>query len=57
MNKSQLSKIKAANKVLYSEGKLDAIAEFFTTDYVAHITNEDLPLGHDGIRQVLDTVS
>lgn len=53
MNKSQSSKIKAANTALYAEGKLDAVAEFFTTDYIAHVTNKDLPLGHDGIQQVL----
>ena len=53
MNTAQSSKIKAANTALYAEGKLDVIAEFFTTDYIAHVTNKDLPLGHDGIQQVL----
>lgn len=53
MSKSQTSTIKAANLALYAEGNLDTIGEFFTTDYIAHVTSEDLLLGHHGIRQVL----
>ena len=38
---------------LLADGNLDIIGEFFTRDYVAHVTDEDLALGHDGIRRFL----
>ncbi len=53
MNRSLASKIKAANAALIGDGNLDAIGEFFTPDYVAHVTGEDMALGHDGVRKVL----
>lgn len=53
MAKSLASKIHSANTALITNGNLDAIGEFFAPDYVAHITDEDLALGHDGIRKVL----
>ena len=53
MNRSLVSKIKAANSALIADGNLDAVGQFFTPDYVAHVTKEDLALGHDGIRRVL----
>lgn len=36
-----------------ANGNLDAIAEFFTPDYVAHLTDEDLTGGHAAIRRVV----
>lgn len=36
-----------------ASGNLDAIAEFFTPDYVAHLTDEDLTGGHAAIRRVV----
>jgi hypothetical protein len=34
MNRSHAAKIQAANSVLISDGKLDAVSEFFTPDFV-----------------------
>jgi hypothetical protein len=42
MKQSLASKIQAANSVLMANGNLDAIGEFFTSDYVAHLTDEDM---------------
>ena len=53
MNQSLASKIKAANSALIADGNLEAVAEFFTPDYLAHVTEEDMALGHNGIRRVL----
>lgn len=52
MNRSLASKIKAANAALIADGNLDAIAEFFAPDYVAHLTDEDLTGGHAALRKV-----
>jgi steroid delta-isomerase-like uncharacterized protein len=49
---SLASKIQAANSVLIANGNLDAIGEFFTPDYVAHGTDQDMR-GHDAIRRFL----
>lgn len=53
MSRTLASKIKAANSALISDGDLDSIGEFFAPDYVAHVTDEDMALGHRGIRRVL----
>ena len=42
MTQSLASKIDAANRVLIAEGKVDAVDEFFTADYVAHGTNHKI---------------
>ena len=42
MNQSLASKIDAANRVLIAEGKVDAVDEFFTADYVAHGTDHKI---------------
>ena len=47
------AKIKAANAALLVDGNLDAVGEFFTPDYIAHVTGEDMALGHSGIQKVL----
>ncbi len=54
MNQSPASKIQAANAALLANGNLAAIGEFFTTDYVAHLTDQDMARGHDAIRKILD---
>jgi hypothetical protein len=48
MNRSLAAKIKAANLALIIHENLDAVGEFFTRDYVAHVTAEEMALGHDG---------
>lgn len=55
MNQKLLSQIQAANTALYVEGNFDAIAEFFTPNYIAHFTDHDLPLGHDRIAKAIDS--
>jgi steroid delta-isomerase-like uncharacterized protein len=54
MDRSLASKIQAANSALIANGNLDAIAEFFTPDYVAHLTDQNMAGGHDAIRKILD---
>ena len=53
MSRSLASKIEAANSALMANGHVDAIGEFFTPDYVAHLTDQDMTGGHDAIRKVL----
>lgn len=52
MGRSLASKIQAANTALIVDGNLDVVGKFFTPDYVAHVTDQDMALGHDGIRRV-----
>jgi steroid delta-isomerase-like uncharacterized protein len=47
------SKIQSANTTLLADGDLEAVGEFFTPDYVAHLTDQDMTGGHDMIRRVL----
>jgi hypothetical protein len=54
MDRSLASKIQAANSALIANGNMDAVGEFFTPDYVAHLTDQDMTGGHDAIRRVLD---
>ena len=54
MDRSLKSKIEAANSTLIANGNLNAIGEFFTPDYVIHLTDEDMTGGHDAIRKILD---
>lgn len=53
MARSHVSTLEAANAELMARGRLEAIAEFFTPDYVAHLTDQDMTGGHDAIRRVL----
>ena len=53
MNRALGTKIRAANSALIAEGNLYAVAEFFTPDYVAHLTNQNMKGGHDAIRKVV----
>lgn len=46
-------KIRAANDALLTNGQLDAVGKYFASDYVAHLTDQDLTGGHDAIRTVL----
>ena len=47
------ARIKAANSALIVNGNLEAVGEFFTSDYVAHVTDRDMEGGHDTIRRFL----
>lgn len=53
MSHSMVSTIEAANSALFVSGKVDAISEFFQSDYVAHLTDQDMTGGHDAIRKVI----
>ena len=53
MSHSLSSIIKAANSALIVEGKIDSIGDFFAPGYLAHVTGEDLKLGHEGIRKFI----
>jgi steroid delta-isomerase-like uncharacterized protein len=50
MSRSLASKIEAANSALLANGSVDAVGEFFTTDYVAHSTDKGMA-GHGAIRR------
>jgi len=52
--KSLSSKIKAANLTLIEKGEHDAIREFFSPDYVAHLTGKDAAGGHKLVRAMLE---
>lgn len=47
-------RIQAANTALIGSSDLQAIPTFFTPDYVAHVTDDDMVLGHEGVRKVLE---
>ena len=53
MDPSLASRIQAANSALIANGNLDAVGEFFTPDYVVHLTDQDLAGGHGAIRSFL----
>ncbi|MFT5144406.1 MAG: putative ester cyclase [Rhodothermales bacterium] len=53
MGQSPANKIQAAHTVLFANGNLDAIGEFFAADYVAHVTDRDMYGGHDFLRKYL----
>jgi predicted ester cyclase len=55
MDHSLAAKIRAANFALLINSNLDAVGEFFTSDYVAHLTDHDVTGGHDVIRNILDS--
>jgi steroid delta-isomerase-like uncharacterized protein len=50
VNQGLAAVIEAANRVLLAEGRVDAVDEFFTTDYVAHGTEQEIE-GHGAIRR------
>jgi predicted ester cyclase len=52
--KSFSSKIRAANQTLLTEGKHQGIGEFFTSDYVVHLTDRDVAGGHKMVREFLE---
>lgn len=56
MAMSKASLIKAANAKLLVEGKLDAVEQFFKTDYVVHITDKDVQAGHDFVTGFLKSI-
>ncbi|REJ85761.1 MAG: hypothetical protein DWQ36_08260 [Acidobacteria bacterium] len=53
MGSSKSETIEAANRALLVDGDLDAVDQFFSDGYVAHVTGQDLRGGHAAIREVL----
>jgi steroid delta-isomerase-like uncharacterized protein len=57
MARSQAARIEAANAALLAEGRLDAVGDFFAPDYVAHLTDQEIPVdgrgGHEAIRTII----
>ena len=53
MNKSCPQIIEEANETLISDGDLDAVGNFFTSDYTVHITGRDFKGGHKIVRDTL----
>lgn len=53
MSETLAAKIEAANRELIAHGNLEAIPDFFTPAYVAHLTGSDMKGGHEAIRKVL----
>ncbi len=56
MNRSHAAKIHAANSALLANGDLESVGDFFTPDYVAHLTGQNLTGGHGAIRRVLGMI-
>jgi predicted ester cyclase len=48
------ARIRAANSALLGRGDVAAVGEFFAPDYVAHLTDQDLPRGLGALRSFLD---
>jgi predicted ester cyclase len=53
MARSNITTIEAANSALIVNGKLDAVGDFFTTNYVAPATGQDLSGGHEVVKKVV----
>jgi steroid delta-isomerase-like uncharacterized protein len=53
MNQSLAATIQAANSTLIADGRLDAVGEYFTPDYLVHLTDQILTGGHDLVRKVV----
>ncbi len=53
MSSTLATRIAEANRVLLAEGNFDAIPDYFTTDYVVHLTDADIKATHDTIRDIL----
>jgi predicted ester cyclase len=53
MAPSLASRIRAANAALMVGGDLDAVGDYFTGDYVVHLTNQVMKGGHAAVRRIL----
>jgi predicted ester cyclase len=48
-----LSQLRKANAALLERGETEVIGDYFSPDYVAHITGKDITGGHKVIRQIV----
>ncbi len=53
MSDALIRKIKAANTALMDQGNSEAVADYFATDYVAHVTGADIKGGHATIQGIV----
>ena len=53
MARSNPATIEAANSALIIQGNLNKVADFFTADYVAHVTGQDFSGGHDVVKKIV----
>lgn len=53
MNITVSSKIKKASAALLERGETDAVADYFSPDYIVHTTDNDMAGGHALIRKVV----
>jgi predicted ester cyclase len=51
--RTKVAMIEAANSALIVNGSLNEVADFFTGDYVAHVTGQDFVGGHDVVRKIV----
>ncbi len=53
MEESLATKIKNANAILINNGNLEVIGDYFTSDYIVHLTNRIVKGGHGTVRDIL----
>ncbi len=53
MEESLASKIKNANTILIANGDLEVVGDFFTSDYIVHLTGRILKGGHSTVKNIL----
>jgi len=53
VEKSLATKISAANTMLITNGNLQAVGDFFTSDYTVHLTGRVMKGGHRTVHDIL----
>lgn len=56
MSESLAERVVSANEVLIVRGDLESVGEFFASDYVVHLTDEDLAGGHALVRRTIGSL-
>ncbi|PHM70303.1 ester cyclase [Xenorhabdus sp. KJ12.1] len=56
MSKSLSSIVQAAANSLFERGEIQSIGEFFSSDYVVHLTSQDYSGGHNVIQAAINQV-
>lgn len=55
MDRKNIEIIEAANASLIVNGDLDAVSDYFATDYIAHFTGHDFSDGYDVVKKIVQT--
>ena len=55
MSRSLASQVHAANSALLVNGSVENIGEYFTSDYVIHLTDQIMGGGHEVVKSFLGT--